>query len=76
MAPEAWPQDDKLRFAGTLNKGDPIIVLIEEISARVIEALRAEGLSASPSDFIQDHAGAIMSAIGDEEIRRMHIMEG
>jgi hypothetical protein len=76
MEPDAWPQDDRLRYQTTLNTNDPKVVLIEEISARVIEALRAEDLSASPSDFLQDHAGEIMNGIRDGEIRRMHIMEG
>ncbi|MDR2295259.1 MAG: DUF4037 domain-containing protein [Clostridiales Family XIII bacterium] len=48
--------------------------LIEEICARVIAVLRAQGLTSLDSDFLLDHAPAIMRGIEDERIGAMHPM--
>jgi hypothetical protein len=50
------------------------IDLIEEICARVIAALKAQGLTSESSDFLLDHGPAIMRNIKDERIRAMHVM--
>ena len=48
------------------------IDLIENISSRIIRELRRECLSASPSDFLHDHAMEIAKSITDPEIKKLH----
>ncbi|MDR1574093.1 MAG: DUF4037 domain-containing protein [Clostridiales Family XIII bacterium] len=50
------------------------IDLIEELCARVIAALKAQGLTSGTGDFLLDHGPAIMQGIRDERIRAMHVM--
>jgi hypothetical protein len=50
------------------------IDLIEQICARVITALKAQGLTLAESDFLLDHSPAIMRGIADKRIRQMHVL--
>ena len=50
--------------------------IIEEISAAVINELRTEGLSDSPSDFLLDHGPVIHGKIADEELRKRNVWIG
>jgi hypothetical protein len=50
------------------------IDLIEEICARVIAALRAQGLTSATGDFLLDHGPQILRGIADERLRAMHLM--
>ena len=50
--------------------------VIEDISANVIGALKAQGLSTGDWDYLEPHAFAIMDTIENPEIRALHIMEG
>lgn len=50
--------------------------VVEDICARVIEELRAQGLSDGGWDFLEPHAFAVRERIENPEIRAMHIMEG
>jgi hypothetical protein len=63
---------------GALCAGDATarerIDLIEDICARVIAALRAQGLTSARGDFLLDHAPEIMRGIADARIGRMHVM--
>ena len=51
-----------------------IVDIIEEISSDIIKELKAEGLSASDSDFLLQHAEEVQSRIEDPQIRAMHLM--
>ncbi len=51
-----------------------IVDIIEEISVAIIKELKAEGLSASDSDFLLQHAEEVQSRIEDPQIRAMHLM--
>ena len=44
---------------------------IETICARLIEALKEQGLSDSPSDFLLDHGPRVHSLIRDEKLKRL-----
>ena len=44
---------------------------IEQICARIIEALKDQGLSDSKSDFLLDHGPRVHSLIQDENIRQI-----
>lgn len=50
--------------------------IIEAVALRVIDALKNEGMSASDSDYLEDHARCIVSHIDDVNIRNMHILYG
>ncbi len=50
--------------------------VVEDICARVIEELRAQGLSDGGWDFLEPHAFAVRERIENPEIRAMQIMEG
>ena len=50
--------------------------VVEDICARVIEELRAQGLSDGGWDFLEPHAFAVQERIGNPEIRALHVMEG
>ncbi len=50
--------------------------VVEDICARVIEELRAQGLSDGGWDFLEPHAFAVRERIGNPEIRALHVMEG
>lgn len=56
-----------------LGSGDKRAV-VEEIAARIIDVLRAEGLSSSDSDYLLPHAEQVQSHIADERLRSLHIM--
>ena len=45
--------------------------LVEEASILLASSLRAQGLSASPSDFLVDHARAVAGRVADPLLRRM-----
>ena len=47
--------------------------LMEEICQLIIEELRYEGLSGSPSDFLLDHGPAVQSKIQDPQIKSIDI---
>ena len=50
--------------------------VIEDISARVIAELKAQGLSDGGWDYLEPHAFAILERIENPQIRALHIMEG
>ena len=51
-----------------------IVDVIEEISAQIIAELKKEGLSASDSDFLLQHAEEVQSRIVDPQLRSLHLM--
>lgn len=61
---------EKMMDALTDRSGSEAVELIERISARIIELLRAQGLSDSKSDFLMDHCGGLILRINDESLRR------
>ena len=50
--------------------------VIEDISASVIAEMRAQELTDSSSDYLEDHAFEAQERITSRSIRAMHIMEG
>lgn len=48
-------------------------MLIEDISGLIIETLRHEGLSDSPSDFLLDHGPVIQSRITEPRLRQRNV---
>ena len=48
--------------------------VVEDICANVIAALRAQHLSDSGADYLEEHAFAVQERIEDAELRRMHIL--
>ena len=50
--------------------------VIEDICASVIAEMRAQELTDSPSDYLEDHAFETQERITSRSIRTMHIMEG
>ena len=50
--------------------------VVEDICARVIGELRAQGLSDGGWDFLEPHAFAVRERIENPEIRALHVMEG
>ena len=60
-------------LADPLNESAP--AEIEALAAAMIGALRAQGLTDHPSDFLEPHAHEIMARIEDPEVRGMHVME-
>ena len=50
--------------------------VIEDICASVIAEMRAQELTDSPSDYLEDHAFEAQERITSRSIRAMHIMEG
>ena len=53
---------------------DKKVDVIEDISAAIIRELKREGLSASSSDFLLQHAEEVQSRIDDPQLRSMHLM--
>ncbi|MBI2906914.1 MAG: DUF4037 domain-containing protein [Chloroflexi bacterium] len=47
--------------------------LMEETCSHIIEELRREGLSDSPSDFLLDHAPVVQSRIREPELRNLSV---
>ena len=47
--------------------------LIEDISRFIIDTLREEGLSDSPSDFLLDHGPVIQRKISDPHLRQRNV---
>lgn len=45
-------------------------VIVEAACAVIIQELRSQGLTASPSDFLLDHGHSVHSRIRDDELRR------
>jgi hypothetical protein len=50
--------------------------LIEEVSAGLIQELRRQGLSDSPSSFLPDHGPAIQRTIQDQRLRERNVWVG
>jgi hypothetical protein len=50
--------------------------VVEDICARVIGELHAQGLSDGAWDFLEPHAFAVQERIENPEIRALHVMEG
>lgn len=50
--------------------------IIEEISAKVIEQLRKEGLTHSHSDFLPDHGPIIHNHIADDQLKKRDVWIG
>ena len=66
------PLDKWLR--GPLKEGTG--ELVEEICKRIGSCLREQGLSDSPSDFLEAQGRSVTERIRDGRIRNMHLMEG
>ena len=49
---------------------------MEEICRRIGSCLREQGLSDSPSDFLEAQGRSVTERIRDGRIRNMHLMEG
>jgi hypothetical protein len=47
--------------------------VIEEICANLVDALRREGLSDSPSDFLLDHGPIVQGKIQNEDLRKVYV---
>ena len=45
-------------------------VIVKAACAVIIQELRSQGLTASPSDFLLDHGHSVHSRIRDDELRR------
>ena len=60
-------------LADPLNASVP--VQVEALAAAMIAALRAQGLTDHPSEFLEPHAHEIMQRIVDPTVRMMHVME-
>ncbi len=73
---DLWECTDTSQLEGTLNFGDPNVLIIEQICRLVISELRVEGLSSNSSSFILDHGADLMSRINDPQIRSLHLMIG
>jgi len=50
--------------------------VIEDVCAQIIKELTLQGLTDSPSDYLEPHAYEIQERIQNREIRALHIMEG
>ena len=50
--------------------------VIEDICSQVIAELKAQNLTDSPSDYLEDHAFEVQERITSRSLRSMHIMEG
>lgn len=59
-----------------LNKNDEVVVLIEDICARIIEELKKQGISDSSSDYLEEHAYVARQRITDDLIRSLPILAG
>jgi len=53
---------------------DVKVDIIEDISDKIILELKREGLSASSSDFLLQHAEEVQSRIEDPQLKSMHLM--
>jgi hypothetical protein len=54
---------------------DEKIAVIETIAAKYISVMREQGLSNIQSNYLEDHAFAVIDGIGNQQLRSMHIME-
>lgn len=70
----SWYGEDIQRFRFELNREDRIVRQIEEISAMVIREMKAQGISSSSSDYLEEHGYAAMHRIQDESIRRLPVL--
>jgi hypothetical protein len=52
------------------------VALIDEVARMVADALRAQGLSYAPNDYLEPHAYQVRRHIVDAELRALHIMQG
>ena len=68
---------DALEFL-LLGENDSILKqgVTEDICSQIIGELRAQNLTDSPSDYLEDHAFEVQERISSRAIRSMHIMEG
>lgn len=71
---ESWYTEAWDTYQYTLNKNDRVVIWIEEICARIIEELKAQGISSSLSDYLEEHAYMAMHHIQDERIRSLPVM--
>lgn len=76
MQKEVWNPQDAMQWSMMLNTNDKKVLLIEWICGKIIEELKAQGLSESNSDYMEAHAYEIMERISDKTIRNLHVMEG
>lgn len=70
----SWFGEDIREFCFELNREDRVVRMIEEISAMVIDELRAQGISSSSSDYLEEHGYAAMHRIQDESIRNLPVL--
>ena len=66
LGPETADAAEKL---ASLPDGREAADTIEAISAGIVSELRRQGLSASGSDFLMDHVGALLGGVEDEALR-------
>lgn len=69
-----WPVENWKKFQNKLNMDDQIIMLVEEICALVAMELKAQGISNCSSDYLEEHAYAVMSCIQDSRVRSLPIL--
>lgn len=72
----AWEELSEHSRNPYLNTDDRKVVLIEKISALVIDELKKQNLTDIDADFLEAHTYRIMSRIKDEQLSRCHITEG
>ncbi|MCL5058742.1 MAG: DUF4037 domain-containing protein [Actinobacteria bacterium] len=60
----------------TVNDYSQKNALIEEVCGRIIQELKMQGLSDSPSDFLLDHGPVIQQKIEHPELRKINVWAG
>lgn len=55
---------------------DPICLLIESICQSIDKELKKQKLTNQNHIFLENHTDFMMQQIQDEEIKKLHIMEG
>lgn len=59
-----------------LNREDPMVDMVEQIADLVREELWSQGISSSTSDYLEEHAYAVMTRIQDKRIRSLPVLMG
>ena len=73
---EALPFLKDIAASSTRRDDKALFYNVEAASAIAISALREQGLTEATGDYLEPHAHSILSHIEDEEIRKLHVMEG
>ena len=59
-----------------LNREDPMVDMVEQIADLVREELWSQGISSSTSDYLEEHAYAVMTRSQDKRIRSLPVLMG